>query len=232
MIVSLVRFVAAPGFWDWPTLVLIPLGLLGADFVSGFVHWAGDTWGTPKTPLVGWRFVRPFRFHHAYPLDMVKSNFFTTNGDNVLGASPFLIAPLFFPTEPIGWLYAGVFVWAIGAFAMWTSQFHLWAHMKNPPRFARVLQSCRLILTKDHHQKHHKLPYQANYCITTGWCNPFLTAIRFFPAMEWVVSRATGMTPRPDEGGNDPEFYEKIKAAAAAKEAEAAGTSKTQDAAH
>lgn len=215
--VGFVRLAYVPAFWDWPTLIFIALGLAGADFVSGFVHWAGDTWGTPKTPVLGWRFVRPFRFHHAYPLDMVKSNFFTTNGDNVLAASPFMIIPFFFPLEPIGWLWATVFVWAVGAFAMWTSQFHLWAHMKRPPLLARVLQRCRLILTREHHQKHHKVPYQANYCITTGWCNPFLTRIHFFPAMEWLVSRVTGMTPRPGEGGNDPEFYEKLKAKEAAE---------------
>jgi ubiquitin-conjugating enzyme E2 variant len=195
---NFVRFALTPDFWDWPTLILIPLGVAGADFVSGFVHWAGDTWGTERTPVLGWRFVRPFRFHHAHPLDMLKSNFFTTNGDNMLASMPFLIIPLALPVEPVGWLWAGVFVWVVGAFAMWTSQFHLWAHMKNPPRLARVLQRCRLILTPQHHWRHHKDPYVANYCITNGWCDPFLARIRFFPAMEWLVSKVTGMTPRPD----------------------------------
>lgn len=195
---NFVRFALVPEFWDWPTPLLILLGLVGADFVSGVVHWAGDTWGTERTPVVGWRFVRPFRFHHAHPLDMTKSNFFTTNGDNVLGAMPMLLLPLALPTDSAGWLWAGVTVWAAGVFGMWTSQFHLWAHMKNPPRVARVLQSCRLILTRQHHQKHHKSPFRANYCITTGWCNPVLTGVRFFPAMEWLVSKATGLKPRPD----------------------------------
>jgi ubiquitin-conjugating enzyme E2 variant len=194
-----VRFAQVPEFWDWQTPLLIVLGLAGADFVSGVVHWAGDTWGTERTPIVGWRFVRPFRFHHAYPLDMLKSNFFTTNGDNVLGAMPILLLPFALPLEPVGWLWAGVFVWAVGVFGMWTSQFHLWAHTKNPPRVARVLQRCRLILSYGHHLRHHKSPYQTNYCITTGWCNPVLSRIRFFPALEWVVSRLTGLRPRPEE---------------------------------
>jgi ubiquitin-conjugating enzyme E2 variant len=193
-----IRFALVPEFWDWPTLLMILLGLVGADFVSGVVHWAGDTWGTERTPVVGWRFVRPFRFHHAYPLDMLKSNFFTTNGDNVFATLPFLAAPFAMPLEPVGWLWVAVFVWTVGVFGMWTSQFHLWAHMKQPPLFARVFQRCRLILTPRHHQRHHKSPFQTNYCITTGWCNPLLARIRFFPALEWVVTKLTGLRPRPE----------------------------------
>jgi ubiquitin-conjugating enzyme E2 variant len=196
---NLVRFSGAPEFWDWTTLLLILLGLAGADFVSGVVHWAGDTWGTERTPVVGWRFVRPFRFHHAHPRDMLKSNFFTTNGDNVLGAMPMLLLPFALPVDSIWWMRVAVVVWAAGLFGMWTSQFHLWAHMKRPPRAVRALQRCRLILSQRHHMRHHKSPFRVNYCITTGWCNPLLSRIRFFPAMEWVVSKLTGMTPRPDE---------------------------------
>jgi ubiquitin-conjugating enzyme E2 variant len=198
-IANLVRFALAPEFWDWPTPLLILLGLAGADFISGVVHWAGDTWGTEKTPVLGWRFVRPFRFHHAYPLDMLKSNFFSTNGDTVLGAMPMLLIPLVLPVDSVWWLRVAVFVWATGLFGMWSGQCHLWAHMKRPPLVARVLQRCRLILTRAHHQRHHKSPFMANYCITTGWCNPVLTRIRFFPALEWVVSRLTGLRPRPAE---------------------------------
>jgi ubiquitin-conjugating enzyme E2 variant len=73
--------------------------------------------------------------------------------------------------------------------------------MRAPPRLARVLQRCRLILTRPHHWRHHKAPFRANYCITTGWCNPLLTRVRFFPALEWLVSKLTGLKPRPEEGG-------------------------------
>src|SRR5262249_13952335 len=109
-----VRFSLVPEFWDWPTLLLIPLGLLGADFTSGMVHWVGDTWGHERTPILGPRFIKPFRFHHAHPLDMLKSHFFTTNGDTALGSLPFLLIPFAIPLEPNGWLWAGVFVWACG----------------------------------------------------------------------------------------------------------------------
>ena len=86
-------------------------------------------------------------------------------------------------------------MWAVGAWGMWTSQFHRWAHTKNPPRVVGWLQRHGLILSQAHHARHHKVPFVANYCITTGWCDGVLTRVRFFPAMEWCVSRLTGLRP-------------------------------------
>ena len=199
VVVNLVRFGQAPGFWDWPAAVLLVAGLASADFISGVVHWAGDTWGDERTPVLGRRFIRPFRFHHAHPLDMLRSHFFTTNGDTALTSLPFLLAPLALPLGPTGWLYAGVFLWAVGAWGMWTRQIHRWAHAKNPPRLVAWLQRSGLILGRMHHARHHKSPFAVNYCITTGWCDPLLTRIRFFPALEWLVSKLTGLRPRAGE---------------------------------
>ena len=205
VIAHFVRFALVPEFWDWPTLVLLAVGLLAADFVSGVVHWAGDTWGTERTPVFGRRFIRPFRFHHDRPLDMLKSHFFTTNGDTALASLPFLLIPFAIPLAPTAWLWVAVFVWALGGWGMWTSQFHQWSHMTDPPRVVAWLQRRGLILGRGHHVRHHKSPFVANYCITTGWCDPVLTRVRFFPALEWVVSKVTGWRPRPEPAGNETE---------------------------
>jgi ubiquitin-conjugating enzyme E2 variant len=81
---------------------------------------------------------------------------------------------------------------------MWTSQFHQWAHMSKPPGVVAWLQRRGLLLGHSHHARHHKSPFVANYCITTGWCDPLLTRIHFWPALEWVVSKLTGLHPRPE----------------------------------
>ena len=38
-----------------------------ADFVSGFVHWAEDSWGSPSTPFIGKSVIEPNLRHHARP---------------------------------------------------------------------------------------------------------------------------------------------------------------------
>jgi ubiquitin-conjugating enzyme E2 variant len=124
---------------------------------------------------------------------MLKSNFFTTNGDTALASLPFLLIPFALPLDTTAGRLSAIFLWAVGVWGTWTSQFHQWAHMKSPPRVVAWLQRGGLLLSPDHHRQHHKSPFAVNYCITTGWCDPLLTRIRFFPRMEWLVSKLTGL---------------------------------------
>ncbi len=185
-----------PDRWHGSILLAIPLGLLGADFLSGLIHWAGDTWGDDDSPGIGMRFLRPFRFHHSHPMDLLRSNFFTTNGDTALATLPILALPFLMPTGS----FAATWLVAVGAFGMWTSQFHRWAHQKAPPRPVAWLQRCRLILGRDHHLRHHKPPFARNYCITTGWCDGVLGALRFFAALEWLIGTVCGCRPSKQRG--------------------------------
>ena len=57
-----------------------------SDFLSGFVHWAGDTVGDESTPIFGPNFVRPFRYHHVDPEDITRHDFIETNGNNCIVA--------------------------------------------------------------------------------------------------------------------------------------------------
>src|SRR5690349_801137 len=49
----------------WIVALATALGYIAADLVSGIVHWAFDTLGSPDTPIVGASFIKPFRDHHA-----------------------------------------------------------------------------------------------------------------------------------------------------------------------
>lgn len=196
--VHLAMFALRPDRWHWSIFLAIPLGLLGADFLSGLIHWAGDTWGDDDSPGIGMRFLRPFRFHHSHPTDLLRSNFFTTNGDTALATLPILGLPFLLPCGSFG----AVWLVAVGAFGMWTSQFHRWAHQKAPPRPVAWLQRRGLILGRDHHLRHHKPPYTRNYCIATGWCDGVLGAIRFFPALEWPIVAMFGCRPRGEPNGD------------------------------
>ena len=70
---------------------------------------------------------------------------------------------------------------ALGSYA--TNLFHKWAHASSVPPGVRWLQRCGLILAPDRHQTHHG-DYSRGFCVTSGWMNPLLDAIRFFPRLE------------------------------------------------
>ena len=195
----------APAWW------LVPAGLAGvvaADFLSGLVHWAADTWGSETMPVVGRRLLHPFRVHHANPHDFLRRRFVDTNGDVALLVVPVLAAALALPLDSRPGLAAAAFLGAFAAVGLLTNQVHQWAHMPRPPAVVRLLQRGRLILTREAHARHHTPPYAANYCIATGWCNRPLAAVRFFPRLERAVTRLTGQQPRRDDAA----FRAKVRA--------------------
>lgn len=96
-------------------------------------------------------------------------------------------------------LFAMTFGVAFCIFAIPTNQIHQWAHMRRPPRWIQFLQKTGLILTKEEHARHHKLPYSGHYCITNGFCNRWLEAFGFFRSLEKIITSLTGVPPRLEE---------------------------------
>ena len=184
--------------WHWWILPAVVCGMVLADFGSGLVHWAADTWGRDDLPLIGRRLLVPFRLHHIDPDDFLRRSFVDTNGDVALLTVPVLAALLCLPLE------GRVAPLAVTAFAfcgvgMLTNQIHQWAHMPSPPPLVRLLQNCRLVLGGAAHAVHHERPYHARYCITTGWCNHAIDATGLFRHLEAGITRVTGAQPRDDD---------------------------------
>ncbi len=187
----------------WLVLSAVLLGFLGADFVSGFVHWMADTWGSVDMPLIGKALIRPFREHHVDPKAITRHDFIETNGNNCLISLWVAVIALLLPLGPehLFALFMTTWMGALILWVMFTNQFHKYAHMDRPPRIATWLQKLHLILPPSHHDIHHTAPFNKYYCITVGWVNWPLTFFRFFPMLERIVTALTGILPRKDDIG-------------------------------
>ena len=175
----------------WLVVLGIPLGLVFGDFVTGMVHWVGDTYFSEDTPIIGPSLLKPFRLHHVYPRDICTHNLVTTLGNSCIIAVPALLLCLYLMlTGPVSaWLaFAVLFVTILAIATVATNQFHKWAHEEQPSSFAKWLQRKRLVLEPRHHGLHHTTPHDSHYCITNGWLNPLLNRVRFFRAMEKFLS--------------------------------------------
>jgi ubiquitin-conjugating enzyme E2 variant len=192
---------SAPSGW-WAPLAVFT-GILAADFTSGFFHWGFDTWGQVDTPVLGKLAIRTFREHHVDQKAITRHDFVETNGHNfalTVISSSFGILYLYTYDGLLG-TFLGMSCLSTTLFVAFTSQIHKYAHMDKPPKAVELLQRARLILAPEHHAQHHTAPYDRSYCITVGWLNGPLRAVRFFETLEKIISWVTGAIPREDDIG-------------------------------
>lgn len=189
-----------------PFLLLVLSAIVGyilADFLSGFVHFLGDTFGSETTPIIGSAFIQPFREHHTDPEGITRHGFIETNGHNCLVSIPvmMIMAHVLVKYAVIstlaGFVFATSYFLILGVFL--TNQFHKWAHMKNTIAPIRFLQRTRLILSPTHHKIHHTSPYTRYFCITTGWLNFTLDRLSFFPITKSTLRRIPFMLKTAEE---------------------------------
>jgi hypothetical protein len=183
----------------WLLPVIAVLAYLAADFISGFVHFLADNFGSSEMPIIGPGFIGAFREHHVDPKGITRHDFIDTNGNNSLVSLPFmLLVWLVVPIEiTVDGYFFGAFFLLLCLAVFLTNQFHKWAHTDDPPPFAVWLQRRGLILSKEHHDIHHASPYDTYYCITVGFWNPLLEQTRFFERVEKLLRRSIpGTDPR------------------------------------
>lgn len=219
LFVNLLKCNTLSGWWV-PLAAL--LGILAADFTSGFVHWMFDTWGDLDTPVFGKLAIRTFRHHHVDAKAITRHDFIETNGHNFgLSMLPATLGLIIVrpATASLVDMFVGMALLGLVVFNACTSQIHKWAHMDDAdrPAYVKFLQRWRLIVHPDHHNGHHSAPYTRNYCITLGWMNGPLRAVRFFETLEWLITAVTGVLPRVDDLGKDAALETQVKIAADAK---------------
>lgn len=187
----------------WPVVGGVLAGWVATDLLAGIVHWAGDTWGRPDMPLIGQSLIRTFREHHIDPKAIIHHGLVQTLGEQAIAAVP---------TIALLWLIEPESAWGTGVLVMLytlivastaSNLFHKWAHMKTPPRAARALQRMGILMSLEHHARHHRAPHLSGYCIAIGWLNPVLDRVKFWRGLEWLVWKTTGAVPREDDLGRE-----------------------------
>jgi ubiquitin-conjugating enzyme E2 variant len=201
----IVSLFSAPTLSGWFFPLAAFCGVLFADFISGFVHWLFDSWGSVDTPVVGALAIRTFREHHVDQKSITRHDFVETNGHNISLSVPVSVIGIYalWSAPTLENTFVGMWMAATGFFVAMTSQIHKWAHMDSPPAMIAWMQRVRLILSAPHHAKHHAAPFDRNYCITVGWMNGPLRAVRFFETLERVITAVTGAIPREDDIGKE-----------------------------
>ena len=188
LIVRIVTAVVA-GTSGWLVLPAFLLGYLGADLLSGTVHWFCDTFFEEDTPVIGKIVIQPFREHHVYPQRITRYRFIEQDTTNFFLLLPAL-ALAFWLGAPrpgsIGELFWCCSLLGLATGSFGTNLFHKWAHTRKPPVVVRWLQRGGLILGPRHHGRHHS-DYSRGFCVTSGWMNPLLDALRLFPRVERLV---------------------------------------------
>ena len=180
----------APASWlEAAHLMLwVAAGIAAADLLSGLVHWFADTFLAPDTPLLGPALIAGFREHHRDPDAITRHGVVELAGQTAAVAAPALVAAGLVAGG--GHALAapgGVFLAALGLAAAATNGIHLFAHRRDAPVAVAWLQRHGLVLSPEHHARHHAGDHRRSYCITTGWWNPWLDRAAFFPRLERAI---------------------------------------------
>ena len=188
----------------WPFAVVgVVVGTFFADFVSGLLHWAFDTWFHEDIPIVR-RMVLLVREHHTHPDRIFRYHFWQDAG--MLSWFALLTtAPLVWSAVgPVGAPGGARCLWAVAAVTMsveivFMFEFHKCGHRVRRGELVRTLQRFHLLLSPDHHLRHHSGRHDRNYCLITGVADRTLGRMGVFRALERVISAVTGAVPREND---------------------------------
>jgi hypothetical protein len=168
-------------------IVELALTILFADFISGFVHWFEDTYGTEKTPIWGKWVVKPNLEHHVHPAAFTKKTWLQSSWDLTLISG--LIVLIAYWNNALTW-----HVWVFAVLSANANQVHKYVHMpaRKVPFIVRFLQQVGLFQKPKHHAVHHSGEKNKSYCVLTPYANYILDAVYFWRALEFMLKPILG----------------------------------------
>lgn len=167
-----------------------------ADFSSGAVHWAMDTWFDERS--MG-RAIAITREHHTHP-DHVYGFLENASFGSAPSAVTFgfaAVATAMFPVSSVSWTL--MLLWLVSSTCLlFGMHFHNLAH--KPARSApmRLAQRLHLVCPPAHHWVHHH-NHTVHYCVVNGWANYVCDRLHVWRGLERVIAAVTGIVPRSDD---------------------------------
>ncbi|XP_015080635.1 fatty acid desaturase 4, chloroplastic [Solanum pennellii] len=178
--------------WAGP-LIASCIGYIVADLASGIYHWGIDNYGNAESPVFGAQ-IDAFQGHHKWPWTITRREF-SNNLHSLARAVTFTVLPInIFCNDPTTLAFVGVCSGCI----MFSQQFHSWAHgtKSKLPSIVLALQDAGVLVSREQHADHHRVPYNNNYCIVSGIWNSILDESKFFELMEMIFFFKFGVRPR------------------------------------
>lgn len=80
-------------------------------------------------------------------------------------------------------------------FEILSQEFHKWSHQRKSEtaEWVNWLQNVGLTIGRKPHAQHHLAPFDGNYCIISGMCNPVLDESGFFRRLEHAIYNWNGV---------------------------------------
>ncbi len=143
------------------------------DIISGLLHLILDDEKSLEIPLIC-SLAKGFQSHHENPNHIYEMSLYKHL--YVMHLPLTLVYPLvsIFNTPAHHTLYITV------AFMLHAMQMsHRWAHLPKTTLYypLPLLKKAHIILNSSEHGIHHKPPFSTNFCIMSGWFNPYLNYI-------------------------------------------------------
>jgi len=174
-----------------------------ADLTSGLLHWGFDTWfSTTSGPFN--RMVSIVREHHVKPDEIFTFRFATDSGmlSWFAGSGAFVLLVLSSTFAaghpvPVVCLCLAAVVYSLDVSLMF--EYHKWGHRQRRGPVPRLLQRCGLLLSPDHHLRHHRGAHDSHYCLINGLADRTLGAWGFFRGLERLITAVTGVPARAED---------------------------------
>jgi Lipid desaturase domain len=174
-----------------------------ADLVSGLFHWAFDTWFDESMAAIR-RSVVTVREHHILPNRIFRVKFHHEVGTLGWNATVFTGVPILAVLSGAAgsgtWTaYLVLMAVVFNLLMIGMLESHKCGHRTDNPAWVRALQRIGLLLSRDHHLKHHRGNHDINYCLVTGWADRTLGRLGLFRFLERLIARSTGALPQRND---------------------------------